>query len=250
MTTPPRPDVILVGRRLPDNENLGLGCLLGALRDAEIPSEMQPLGGWPDLPRIAARVAEVRPRVVGLSLPDGGSSLLALGLGELLAEEGYPGAIVAGGGFATLARHWLLERYGWLDAVVRHAGEVPLVAVAQRARAGRAGFDRIAGVTTRAGDGEPAPVMDETALRVQATRGELPQILGRRAAHVAASRGCPGCCAYCGPAALQDLERAEARAGGHDPEALRACGIAEMRSDRRRLSMIRSVGRPSLPVSQ
>ena len=31
------------------------------------------------------------------------------------------------GPFATLARDWLLQRYGWVDSVVRFAGEAPLV---------------------------------------------------------------------------------------------------------------------------
>jgi hypothetical protein len=223
------PDVILVGRRLPDNENLGLGYLLGALRDADIPAAMEPLRDVSDLISIADGVMARRPRLVGLSLPDGGSSLLALGLGERLAELGYRGAIIAGGGFATLSRRWLLERYGWLDAVVRHAGEVPLVEVATRLRAGRAGLDGIPGVSTRAGDGPPAPVMDPRPLEVVPQRGSLPEILGHRVAHVAASRGCPGRCAYCGPAALQDLERAEGREAGHDPADLRRCGVGATR---------------------
>jgi len=223
------PDVILVGRRLPDNENLGLGYLLGALRDADIPAVMEPLRDVSDLISIADGIMARLPRLVGLSLPDGGSSLLALGLGERLAELGYPGAIIAGGGFATLSRRWLLERYRWLDAVVRHAGEVPLVAVAARVRDGSAGLDGIPGVTTRAGDGPPAPVMDPRPLEVVPERGTLPEILGHRVAHLAASRGCPGRCAYCGPAALQDLERAEGRGAGHDSAALRRCGVGATR---------------------
>lgn len=75
-----RPDVILVGRRLPDNENLGLGYPLGALRDAGVPAEMAPLQDVRDVIAVAERVRRLRPRLVGLSLPDGGSSLLALGL--------------------------------------------------------------------------------------------------------------------------------------------------------------------------
>ncbi len=224
-----RPDVILVGRRLPDNENLGLGYLLGALRDAGVPAEMAPLQDVRDVIAVAERVRRLRPRLVGLSLPDGGSSLLALALGERLVEVGYGGTVIAGGGFATLARRWLLQRYGWLDAVVRHAGEGPVVAIARRLRAGRASLDGLPGVTTRAGDGPPAEVLDRAPLEIRPARGTLPAILGHRAAHVAASRGCPGRCAYCGPAALQDLERAEGRRAGHDPARLRARGVGRTR---------------------
>jgi len=118
-------EIILVGRKLPDSENLGIGYLLASLQSAGFQGDMEILNDLRDMNRICKRILIEKPYLVGLSLPDGGSSFFALALGELLRRKGYMGHITAGGGFATLARNWLLERYNWLDSVVRFAGEVP-----------------------------------------------------------------------------------------------------------------------------
>jgi radical SAM superfamily enzyme YgiQ (UPF0313 family) len=222
-------DAILVGRRLPDNENLGLGYVLAALRRSGFRAEVQVLNGWPDLERIGRRVIEARPRLVGLSIPDGGSAFLPLGLGGLLRRRGFDGHVTAGGPFATLAREWLLGRYDWLDSVVRFAGEVPVVRLMERLAAGGHGAEGLPGITTRSGDGLPAPVLDPAAMDLVPERGDLPEILGFRAAHLSATRGCRGRCAFCGPAALQRQEFREGRAAGHDAGALRCAGVGGTR---------------------
>ncbi|MBN1770922.1 MAG: radical SAM protein [Deltaproteobacteria bacterium] len=227
-STASAPTVLLVGRKLADAENLGLACLLGALRDAGIPGELGVLNGPDDLPALARRALAGDVPLVGLALPDGNTSFLPLALGELLDARGYPGHVTCGGAFATLAREWLLERYPWLGSVVRFAGERPLVALA-RALARGESLDDVPGLTTRAGDGRPAPVTDPLPLRVRAVRGELPEILGMRAAHVSSARGCPGRCLYCGPAALQTLERAEGLRAGCGAAELRAAGVGGTR---------------------
>ena len=224
-----RLDVVLVGRMLPDNENLGLGCLLAALHGAGLRAEALALNAWTDMDGISKRVRETEPLLVGLSIPDGGSAFLPLGLGELLRRRGFGGHITAGGPFATLARSWLLERYAWLDSVVRLAGEVPLPLLVESVRRGGADLAAVPGLTTRAGDGAPAPVMDETPLGLFPEHGELPQILGHPAAHIAASRGCPGRCAYCGPASLQRLERGEGLRGGWSGDRLVCAGVGGTR---------------------
>ncbi|MBI5490154.1 MAG: radical SAM protein [Deltaproteobacteria bacterium] len=222
-------DVVLVGRRLPDAENLGLGYLLAALRKDGRRGEAATLNSAADLAGIATRILETNPKLVGLSLPDGGSAFLALGLGELLRRRGYRGHVTAGGGFATAARSWLLGRFPWLDSVVRFAGEVPLCALAARLAAGGDDAEGIPGITTRSGDGAPAPVLDPRPLELVPERVDLPEILGHPLVHIAATRGCPGRCAYCGPAALQDLEREEGRRAGRAEDELRAAGVGGVR---------------------
>jgi anaerobic magnesium-protoporphyrin IX monomethyl ester cyclase len=228
-----RTDVILVGRKLPDNENLGLGYLLAALDGAGCTACMETLNGPRDIERICRRVLVEGPLLVGLSLPDGGSSFFALGLGELLRRRGYRGHITAGGGFATLARQWLLERYPWLDSVVRFAGELPAVQLVRSLRnghgAGGKAAQGIPGLTTRDGDGPPAPVMDRTQVEIFPRHGDMPRILGHPMVHIAATRGCPGRCAYCGPAALQRLEWREGAAAGFSVPEIRCAGVGGVR---------------------
>jgi radical SAM superfamily enzyme YgiQ (UPF0313 family) len=223
-----RPTVALVGRCLPHNENLGLAYLRAALDAADVASSTHFVNDAHGLARAAAAILAAKPDVVGLSLMDGGSALLPLALGEALARAGYRGHVTAGGPFATLARAWLLERYPWLDSVVRHAGEAPLVAIAERASRGE-DIAGVPGVTTRAGDGAPSPVLDTTPIDLVPRRDELPEILGHAAAHLTASRGCKGRCAYCGPAALQAEERREGERAGHAHRALSLAGVGGVR---------------------
>ncbi|MFH1437831.1 MAG: hypothetical protein ABIJ56_19135 [Pseudomonadota bacterium] len=107
--------VSLVGRRLPDNENLGIGCLVAALRAAGLEARFHALNGPGDMKRAAGEIGAWRPQIVGFSMPDGGSAYLPLAMGEMLRLLGYDGHVTCGGPFATLARQWLLDRYEWLD---------------------------------------------------------------------------------------------------------------------------------------
>ncbi|MCC6524332.1 MAG: radical SAM protein [Polyangiaceae bacterium] len=220
--------VALVGRRLPHNENLGLGYLRAALEAAGVGVTTHFVNDPGELARAVGAILAAPPEVVGLSLADGGSALWPLALGEALARAGYRGHVTSGGQFATLARAWLLERYPWLDSVVRFAGEVPLVALCERLRSGLP-VEGVPGVTTRAGDGPPAPVLDGTPLTLRPKRDVLPEILGHPAVHIAASRGCRGRCQYCGPAALHTLERREGVRAGVAAAVLSEHGVGGVR---------------------
>ncbi|RLB59669.1 MAG: hypothetical protein DRI90_15115 [Deltaproteobacteria bacterium] len=222
-------DIVLVGRQLVDNENLGIGYLLAAARQAELRAEMLILNGWADLNRVASEINRRNPPLVGLAFPDGGSAPLPLSLGELLRATGYGGHITAGGPFATLARGWLLDRYGWLDSVVRYAGEVPLVGLARCLRDGTTSLTTVPGLTTRQGDGTAAAVLDPSPLELFPEHGELPEVLGQPMVHAVATRGCRGRCAYCGPATLQQQEREEGRRAGHDRMTLTGAGVGGQR---------------------
>lgn len=220
--------VALVGRRLEHNDHLGLAYLGTALVQSNITATRYVLNQFEDVMPIARRVCESAPLVVGVSLQDGGSAVLLLALGELVSRLRYRGHITAGGPFATLARRWLLERYAWLDSVVRFAGEVPIVELVRALSRGEP-VDGVGGVTTRRGDGAPADVMSAVPMLLVPRRQDDTRLLGRGAAHVLATRGCAGRCSYCGPAALQQAEIAEGTRAGHSKRTLVEHGVGAVR---------------------
>jgi len=220
--------VALVGRRLEHNDHLGIGYLEAALAGAAVSRSRHVLNHVDDVLPIARSICKRPPHVVGLSLQDGGSAVLPLALGELLRRLGYRGHITAGGPFATLARTWLLGRYAWLDSVVRFAGEAPLLALV-RALARGESIACVPGLSTRAGDGPPADVLNPLPTTLLPVRHEGMRMLGRKVAHVSATRGCAGRCSYCGPAALQDAEVAEGLRAGHSRQQLLSSGVGGIR---------------------
>jgi radical SAM superfamily enzyme YgiQ (UPF0313 family) len=220
--------VALIGRRCHDNINLGLGYLAGALRDAGFGATVHAFNDWRDMEAIARKVMADGSPLVGLAISDGGSAFLPLGLGELLRRMGYRGHITCGGPFATLARKWLLNRYNWLDSVVRFAGEVPIVDLARRICDGSE-WEDVPGLTTRNGDGPCHPVCDPTPMTTFPERDFFPTILGYPMTHIAATRGCLGTCSYCGPSSLLSLERREGRRGGLESAELDQNGVGKVR---------------------
>lgn len=220
--------VALVGRRLVDNENLGLGYLCAALDVAGIANEQHVLNAGADVPRVASLVTQRAPLLVGISIPDGGSAFAPMALVAMLRERGYRGHITAGGPFATSARAFLLERCPGLDSVVRFAGEGPIVELAQALATGR-DVRQVAGLSTRDGDGPAARVWEDSWLSLVPRRGELPTLAGHHACHISMTRGCKGRCAYCGPASLQRLETQEGLRAGKDRETLRCAGVGAVR---------------------
>ncbi|MBN2715521.1 MAG: radical SAM protein, partial [Deltaproteobacteria bacterium] len=202
--------IILVGRQPAAHENLALQYLNGAARNAGIDARVLSMNGFNEITVIADEIMMNPSAVIGLSITDATCAVLLLSLGTTLAQRGYRGHITCGGGWATLQRRWLLEHYQWLDSVVRFDGEAVLPElVATVVRNGD--LHQLAGVTTRNGDGRPAPVHADVPMNTWPSRDALPEILNFHAASLIASRGCMGNCEYCGPAALQRLEREEAR---------------------------------------
>ena len=220
--------VALVGRRLEHNDHLGIGYLEAALAASAVQCRTHVLNHIENVMPIARAICAQQPDVVGISLQDGGSAVLPLALGELLRRKGYRGHITAGGPFATLARAWLLDRYAWLDSVVRFAGEAPLLALVRASIEGDP-ITSVAGVSTRAGDGPPADVLNPLPMQLAPVRHDGMRILGRKAAHLSATRGCAGRCSYCGPAALQEAEVEEGLRGGHSKQQLAAAGVGGIR---------------------
>jgi radical SAM superfamily enzyme YgiQ (UPF0313 family) len=225
--------VALVGRRLEHNDHLGIGYLEAALAGAAVRRSWHVLNHIDDVLPIARSICKKPPEVVGLSLQDGASAVLPLALGELLRRLGYRGHITVGGPFATLARTWLLGRYAWLDSVVRFAGEAPLLALVRALAQGKS-IASVPGLSTRAGDGPPADVLSPLPTTLLPVRHEGTRMLGRKVAHVVATRGCAGRCSYCGPAALQDAEVEEGVRAGHSRQQLLSSGVGGIR--RRKLA--------------
>jgi hypothetical protein len=226
-----RASVALVGRRLEHNDHLGIGYLEAALAGAAVRTSRHVLNHVDNVLPIARSICRQPPHVVGLSLQDGGSAVLPLALGELLRRLGYRGHITAGGPFATLARTWLLGRYAWLDSVVRFAGEVPLLALVRALVRGES-VACVPGLSTRAGDGPPADVLSRLPTTLVPVRHGGMRMLGRKVAHMSATRGCAGRCSYCGPAALQDAEVDEGLRAGHSRKLLAAFGVGGIRRRR------------------
>jgi hypothetical protein len=213
---------------LEHNDHLGIGYLEAALAGAAVRRSRHVLNHIEDVLPIARSICGQSPDVVGLSLQDGASSVLPLALGELLRRLGYRGHITVGGPFATLARTWLLGRYAWLDSVVRFAGEAPLPALV-RALARGESIACVPGLSTRAGDGPPADVLNPLPTTLVPVRHGDMRMLGHKVAHVSATRGCAGRCSYCGPAALQDAEVEEGMRAGHSRQQLLSSGVGGIR---------------------
>jgi anaerobic magnesium-protoporphyrin IX monomethyl ester cyclase len=221
--------VALVGRELPGDENLSLRYLAGALTTAGHRVVIVPLDGPDSLGGAAKQLRDAEPDVVGLSMPDADVTIDALALVRYVRGHGYAGHITCGGPLATLVRHELLDRHPGIDSVVRHDGELPITLLAGAVAEGRRWTD-IPGISTREGDGPPAKVADPTALLTRPMHANpLPRLLGVGTARLSASRGCPGRCPYCGPAALQREAIREARRDGLAREEWRDAGVGKTR---------------------
>lgn len=223
-----KPIVTLVGRRPPWCENLSLGYLQSALIAAGFDVRVLHLNKLSDIRKAADAILSDAPVLVGLSIPDSNSCFFSVALGEMLKRRGYRGHLTGGGQFATLARHWLLKRYKWLDSVVRFAGEITLVELT-RHLVRKESVGDIGGLTTRRGDGKAAPVLEKLPMNIWPHRDELADRLGYKVALIMATRGCRGSCEYCGPAAIQRLERKEALLQGASRKQITGCGIGGIR---------------------
>jgi radical SAM superfamily enzyme YgiQ (UPF0313 family) len=221
--------VALVGRESAGDENLSLRYLAGALLSAGHRPIVVSLDGPGSLAAAARRIERAKPAIVGLSMPDADVTIDALAFVRYLRTRGYRGHVTCGGPLATLVRQELLENHPGIDSVIRHDGELPLVELAERVGANEPWSD-IAGISTREGDGPPARVADPTPLHTHPMHADpLPRLLGVGTARLSASRGCPGRCPYCGPAALQRDAIKEARNAGLSRDEWLEAGVGKTR---------------------
>jgi radical SAM superfamily enzyme YgiQ (UPF0313 family) len=220
--------VSLVARQSIWYENLAVGYLRSALTSEGFAVQSIGVNDFKDIYRAAEHILKTNSRLVAISMTDAPSAVFLLGLGELLVKKGFKGHITCGGQFVTLARKWMLDRYSWIDSVVRFRGEGPLVELASRLEQRRPVFG-VPGLTTRQGDGAFADVLNCRDVGLRPYRGELSQRLGYDTAMMIASKGCNGTCAYCGPYALSQLEREEAEGQGADEAMITEAGIGRVR---------------------
>jgi hypothetical protein len=224
-----RIDVVLVGREQPGDENLALRYLAASLVQAGHRPHILPLCGPESLDRAASTILRLHAPLVGVSIPDADIAVDALAFVRFLRGCGFAGHVTCGGALATLVRHEILSKHPGVDSVVRHDGETTIVSLSDRIARG-VPCDDVPGVSTRRGDGPPAPVADPAPLRLRPLRpSPLPRILGVPVARMLASRGCPGRCPYCGPAALQREAVEEGVRGGLDRAALARAGVGGTR---------------------
>ncbi|MGA2448887.1 MAG: radical SAM protein [Polyangiaceae bacterium] len=221
-------DVVLVGRELAGDENLGVRYVASALLAAGHRPHIEALNGIEDVARVTDRILSMATPLVGLAISDALSAIGQFTLAHHLRERGFRGHITGGGALATLARHDILRHHPAIDSIVRHAGEVPMVELAGRIASGLEWHD-CPGVTTSAGDGPPcAPSSEPFAVRPLRS-DNLQRVLGSRVAQLISSRGCTGGCKYCGSHALRRMHLDEGLRAGLPRAELDRIGVGGRR---------------------
>jgi anaerobic magnesium-protoporphyrin IX monomethyl ester cyclase len=222
-------EVMLVGRERPGLENLGIRYVAAALERAGHRPRIVALVGPGQISSVAREIIARSPPLIGLAISDSSAALDQLVLARLLRKLGYPGHITAGGALATLVRHELLERQPALDSIVRHEGELSMVELADRIRDGRP-WQETAGLTTRAGDGAPAPFVCAPWQDLRPVRPQkLYRVLGVPSAALVGSRGCLGQCGYCSSVVLRREALAEGQRAGLSAAALERTSVGGRR---------------------
>ena len=221
-------DLCLVASTPDGTESLGLGYLAAALKEAGHTPHVITFRSWMQIDEAARNVCRLDPPLTGVSIPSGQAAIDVLAFVLRLRALGYKGHITCGGSFATLCRRRLLEEFPALDSVVRHDGEVPVVLLADAVGSGLAPVG-LPGVTTRSGDGLPAPVADRTFMRIRPARSAFRKYAGVPSAKLSAVRGCWAGCGYCGLAALRREKTREAKRGGMTQEEMKTAGVGGIR---------------------
>jgi hypothetical protein len=205
-------DAVLVGLAHPSLENHSLAVLRHAAAGAGFSAATLPFSGWPDLEPTLRAIAELRPRLVGISLQNTEAALASLSLARLVRARGFTGLTVCGGHFATLNADEILRSPAGVDVVVRFAGEAALVGLLRGAApADLPGTSFLDGDAVRQG----APPQLADGIPRWARPIALPQHLGFPAADLVASRGCEARCAYCCVAGASEQLRRESHGDGY-----------------------------------
>jgi radical SAM superfamily enzyme YgiQ (UPF0313 family) len=224
-------DVGLVAPVPDGTESLALGYLATALRRAGHKPLVLAIRSWRDVDAAARSVAALAPPLVGVSLPSGHAAIDGVAFAHRLRHVGWKGHLTCGGVWATLCRGRLLDSCAVFDSVVRHDGEIPLVGLADRIAAGLE-VDGLPGVTTRSGDGRPAPVSGYPGAGGWSERASFKSYAGVPAAKISAVRGCAHACRYCGLAALRRARLAEMNdSAGGDAATNPGDGVRRRSSD-------------------
>jgi radical SAM superfamily enzyme YgiQ (UPF0313 family) len=190
-------DVVLVGYQ--DQGNLGMGYLAACLRAHGFTVELCEVRVGPV--RVADVVARARPAVVGFSLIFQFFLPQFRRVAAHLRQAGIRSHLTMGGHYPSLCHEDALREFPELDSVVRYEGELTLVDLVGRLRAGE-DWHEVPGIA----------YLDGGAVRESATRSlvqdldSLPfphrpyapeKILGFPTLPVLASRGCARRCSFC-----------------------------------------------------
>jgi radical SAM superfamily enzyme YgiQ (UPF0313 family) len=157
----------------------GLLRLGGALRDAGHQPALEDLAhrlasgalgnealnGGDGLARSAADLllARGKPDLLGFSVM-GATLPIALEIARLLRERWAEVPILIGGPGVNGTDGWIVERFPWIDAVVRGEGEITVVEIADAMAAGSGPFE-VDGVTSRRADGEVVRTADRAMIK-------------------------------------------------------------------------------------
>jgi anaerobic magnesium-protoporphyrin IX monomethyl ester cyclase len=197
MSSADQRDVVLVGYQ--DQGNLGMGYLASCLQAHGYSVELCEIRDGPE--RVAAVVQQAQPLVVGFSLIFQFFLPQFRSVAVHLRRQGIQAHFTMGGHYASLCHEDALAEFPELDSIVRYEGELTLVDLLGRLRAGDEWRDT-PGIAFLE-DGRP--VESETRALVQ-DLDSLPfpyrpfppeRIMGLPTLPVLASRGCARRCSFC-----------------------------------------------------
>lgn len=194
----PKP-VVLIGAEF--EENLSLRYLAAAVATDGYAVELIPYNFPHEADGITARVADLDPLLVGISIPFQLRAMDQLGLAAGLREAGVRVPIVVGGHFATFEFEAIIANHPAIDAVVRHEGEATFQELVRHVDREGTLPDSCRGAIVRNGSGwtddgkRTLPKLDSLAWPDR--RGEPHTVLGVRTSPLVGSRGCYADCSFC-----------------------------------------------------
>lgn len=213
----------------PNNaESLALGSLAAALKNARHKSTVYTFGGAFDIDDVAKQVILDDSILLGVSIQSGYAAIDNLAFIHRVRQLGYRGHITVGGTYATLASRRLFDQCEHIGSVIRHDGEIPIVALCNALIANEP-IDRLPAVTTRTSVGLFAPVAEQEHLSLRPLRPRSRLYAGVLASEISATRGCFGTCSYCGLKALREKALGEGLACGFDRQTLKERGVGAIR---------------------
>ncbi|MCA9670768.1 MAG: B12-binding domain-containing radical SAM protein [Myxococcales bacterium] len=183
-------------------ENLGVGMIAAAAEAAGHRVDIVPFAHPREVGRIARRIADAAPDVVGLSMQFQHRAYEFLQLARALRAVGFDGHITCGGQYPTLAWSEVLEQNEAVDSVVLHEGEHSFPELLDALSARRT-LDDVAGLALRGPGGQAlrttgrALTHDLDALPFARRYRAHNRHVGVPFIPIMGSRGCWGSCAYC-----------------------------------------------------
>lgn len=190
---------VLVG---PDiEENLALGYLGSAIRQAGHECSIVAFNRSQDVGKAGRTILRLNPGLVGLSLVAQRRYPEFQALASTLRRKGYRGHLTAGGHFASLRATEVLRDTPGIDSVLHHDGEQRIVDLLRVLSGERALPGPLDGVTWRRPDGtldhRPAVHVPDVDSLPFPVRRRPDRALGYARAPIVSSRGCAGSCSFC-----------------------------------------------------